>query len=294
MGALTHQPGARGGQRLETALLLRAYSAGLFPMADAREADDVFWVEPRRRGVLPLDAFHLPRSLAKLLRQERFRHTRDLAFQAVIRACASSAPGREQSWINQTILDAYCRLHAEGHAHSIETWDRDGRLVGGLYGVRLGAAFFGESMFSRATDASKAALAHLVARLRVGGFQLLDTQFLTAHLARFGGHEVKRAHYMAALESALRQPADWGRLDKLEGLSAQAPGSGAAGAAAGATAGAGAAAGATAGAGAAAGAESAAAAFRLADPEEPCLPAEPSGGPGPSGKRIVQLLSHTS
>jgi leucyl/phenylalanyl-tRNA--protein transferase len=279
---LTNQAGPKAGQRLETALLLRAYSAGLFPMADAREAEDVFWVEPRRRGILPLDGFHLPRSLAKVLRQERFLHTRDLAFQSVIRACADSAPGREQSWINQTILDAYCRLHAEGHAHSIETWDRNGCLVGGLYGVRLGAAFFGESMFSRATDASKAALAHLIARLRVGGFQLLDTQFLTAHLARFGGHEVKRAHYMSALDSALRLPADWGRLDRQEGLPAQAPGSGTAGVAAGVAAGAGAA---SAGAGTG---------LRFADPGEPCLPVELLGGLGPSGKRIVQLLSQTS
>jgi leucyl/phenylalanyl-tRNA--protein transferase len=284
MGALAGKAGDASGQRLETALLLRAYSAGLFPMADAREADDVFWVEPRRRGVLPLDAFHLPRSLAKVLKQERFFHTHDLAFEAVIRACAAAAPGRDQSWINQTILDAYCRLHAEGHAHSLETWDMSGRLVGGLYGVRIGAAFFGESMFSRATDASKAALAHLVVRLRAGGFQLLDTQFLTAHLARFGGHEVKRAQYMGALDSALRQPADWTALDRLLGVAPQVAGS-ATGAATGA-------AGCVAGAGAGAGVSDDRGADRADD--GPFLPPALLGRLGPSGKRIVQLLSQTS
>lgn len=276
MGALTGKTGDATGQRLETALLLRAYSAGLFPMADAREAEDVFWVEPRRRGILPLDGFHLPKSLAKTLRHEHFLHSHDVAFEAVIRACSEPAPGRDQSWINQTILDAYCRLHAEGHAHSVETWDREGRLVGGLYGVRIGAAFFGESMFSRATDASKAALAHLVVRLRVGGFQLLDTQFLTSHLARFGGLEVKRAQYMSALDAALRQSASWTALDRLLGVDPQAVGLAAAAAGA-----------AGAGAGASAGA-----AFR--PPDGIFLPVELLGGLGPSGKRIVQLLSQTS
>ena len=279
MGTLTGKAGGATGQRLETALLLRAYSAGLFPMADAREADDVFWVEPRRRGVLPLDGFHLPRSLAKVLKQGRFFHTRDVAFEAVIRACSASAPGRDQSWINQTILDAYCRLHAEGHAHSLETWDSAGRLVGGLYGVRIGAAFFGESMFSRATDASKAALAHLVVRLRAGGFQLLDTQFLTAHLARFGGHEVKRAQYMTALDAALRQCADWTALDRQLGIDPQSVVSAAAAAGAGEGASGGVAAG---------------AAGAVFAPDGPALLPDVLGGLGPSGKRIVQLLSQTS
>jgi leucyl/phenylalanyl-tRNA---protein transferase len=275
MGALSNRSGGATGQRLETALLLRAYSAGLFPMADAREADDVFWVEPRRRGVLPLDAFHLPRSLAKVLKQDRFFHSIDLAFGAVIRACSASAPGRDQSWINHSILDAYCRLHAEGHAHSVETWDSEGRLVGGLYGVRLGAAFFGESMFSRQTDASKAALAHLVVRLRAGGFQLLDTQFLTEHLARFGCQEVKRSQYMTALDSALRKRADWHALDRLEGLSPQVVGAGVS-------------------TGAAAGAEGAAGTDFADGDEGPFLPPDLLGGLGPSGKRIVQLLSQIS
>jgi leucyl/phenylalanyl-tRNA--protein transferase len=174
-------------------------------MADAREADDVFWVEPRRRGVLPLDGFHLSRSLAKTLKQERFRHSRDVAFEAVIRACSAAAPGRDQSWINRTILDAYCRLHAEGHAHSLETWDSDGQLVGGLYGVRLGGAFFGESMFSRERDASKIALVHLVARLRRGGWCLLDTQFLTGHLSQFGAIETPQSAYLEMLQAACRR-----------------------------------------------------------------------------------------
>jgi leucyl/phenylalanyl-tRNA--protein transferase len=283
MGGLNNRSGGSKGQRLETGLLLRAYSAGLFPMADTREASDIFWVEPRRRGVLPLDNFHLSRSLAKVLKQERFHHSHDMAFEAVIRACSASAPGRDQSWINHSILDAYCRLHAEGHAHSIETWDSDGRLVGGLYGVRLGAAFFGESMFSRRTDASKAALAHLVVRLRAGGFQLLDTQFLTAHLARFGGHEVKRSQYMVALDSAVRQQGDWRALDRIEGISAQVDGAllSAGGAAAGA------------GAGAGAGAAEAGEDGDLAE-EGFFLPVDVLGGLGPSGKRIVQLLSQTS
>lgn len=200
-------------RRLDTALLLRAYSAGLFPMADTRDSPDVFWVEPRRRGLIPLEGFHLPRSLARTLRRERFRHSVDTAFGQVISACAEAAPGREQSWINRSIEDAYLRLFAEGHAHSVECFDADGELVGGLYGVRIGAAFFGESMFSRVPDASKAALAHLVLRLRLGGFLLLDTQFWTPHLARFGGIEVKRARYLSLLAEALAGAADWRLLD---------------------------------------------------------------------------------
>ncbi len=289
MGALGNRPGDSAGQQLETALLLRAYSAGLFPMADAREAPDVFWVEPRQRGVIPLDGFHLPRSLAKVLKQEQFFHSHDLAFDAVIRACAASAPGRDQSWINHSILDAYCRLHAEGHAHSIETWNRHGQLVGGLYGVRIGAAFFGESMFSRQTDASKAALAHLVARLRVGGFRLLDTQFLTAHLARFGGHELKRSRYMTALDSALRLRADWTALDRLERSAPHPVGEG--GAVVGAVDGAGAGSGTP---GASVGAAEGAAAGDAGFEDLPLRPVAELGAFGPSGKGIVQLLSQTS
>jgi leucyl/phenylalanyl-tRNA--protein transferase len=213
-------------RRLDTALLLRAYAAGLFPMADTRESTDVFWVEPRRRGIIPLEGFHLSRSLARTLAKEQFRHSADRAFELVISGCAERAEGREQSWINPSIEEAYVRLHREGHAHSLEVWNRDGALVGGLYGVRLGAAFFGESMFSRETDASKAALAHLVARLRFGGFHLLDTQFWTPHLGRLGAIEVKRSRYLSLLSEAIGLAADWGAFDRLSARSGGLSGAG--------------------------------------------------------------------
>jgi len=187
---------------LDPDLLLRAYSVGVFPMASTRDAADVFWVEPKKRGILPLDQFHLSRSLAKTLRSDRFRLTVDTAFSDVVALCAEPAPGRPDTWINPDIERAYAELHRRGYAHSVETW-HDGRLVGGLYGVRLGAAFFGESMFSRMRDASKVALAYLVARLRAGGFQLLDCQFLTDHLASLGTIEVGRETYVALLDKAL-------------------------------------------------------------------------------------------
>lgn len=211
---------------LDADLLVRAYSAGIFPMADARDADDVFWVEPRRRGLLPLDRFHLPRSLAKLLRAGRFELTADRAFTEVMRACAEPTPDRPETWINGLILDAYQALHDRGQAHSLECW-QDGRLVGGLYGVHLGAAFFGESMFTRVRDASKVALAHLVARLRAGGFILLDTQFLTDHLARFGTIEVDRADYRVLLSAALGGVGDWGAFDGAEAVGTAGAGWGA-------------------------------------------------------------------
>ena len=187
---------------LDPDLLLRAYSVGVFPMASTRDAADVFWVEPKKRGVLPLDRFHLSRSLAKLIRSDRFTVTVDRAFATVVATCAEATADRPDTWINPAIEQAYAELHRRGHAHSVETW-ADGKLVGGLYGVRLGAAFFGESMFSRADNASKVALAHLVARLRVGGFRLLDCQFLTDHLASLGTIEVDREAYVALLDSAL-------------------------------------------------------------------------------------------
>ena len=201
-------------QRLDPDLLLRAYRIGAFPMADSVDAEDVFWVEPKRRGIIPLDGYHLPRSLAKTLRSERFTVTADRDFGGVMRACAEATPERPDSWINATILDAYGALHARGNAHSVECW-QDGALVGGLYGVKLGAAFFGESMFSRVRDASKIALAHLVARLRVGGFRLLDTQFLTSHLASFGAIELPRAAYKIQLDRALSVAGDFFALDVL-------------------------------------------------------------------------------
>jgi leucyl/phenylalanyl-tRNA---protein transferase len=205
-------PSAPTPHRLDPDLLLRAYAHGVFPMGETRDAPDVFWVEPKRRGVLPLAGFHLPASLAKVLRAERYRVTADRAFAQVMAACAAPVPGRDDSWINPTIIDAYVALHHRGNAHSIECW-ADGDLVGGLYGVKLGAAFFGESMFTRRRDASKVALAWLVARLRVGGFRLLDTQFLTEHLARFGTIEIPRSAYRAQLDGALAGSGDFFALD---------------------------------------------------------------------------------
>ena len=183
---------------LDPRLLLRGYAAGIFPMSDSRDAQDIFWVEPRNRAIIPLDRFHVSRSLARTLRQDRFRVTRDRAFGEVIRTCAA----REETWINAEIERATLGLHAAGHAHSIECWQSD-RLVGGVYGVRLGRAFFGESMFSRVTDASKVALAWLVARMRVGHLTLLDCQFMTAHLASLGAVTVARDTYVELLSAAL-------------------------------------------------------------------------------------------
>jgi leucyl/phenylalanyl-tRNA--protein transferase len=188
--------------RLDPQLLLGAYAVGVFPMADARDADEVYWVEPRRRAILPLDGFHLSRSLRKTVAADRFRVTADHAFAAVLQLCAESADDRPETWISGGIETAFVQLHALGHAHSVECWDGD-RLVGGLYGLALGRAFFGESMVSRATDASKVALAWLVARLRVGGFTLLDCQFQTTHLASLGAVEIDRTDYVALLGAAL-------------------------------------------------------------------------------------------
>jgi leucyl/phenylalanyl-tRNA--protein transferase len=179
-------------------LLLRAYAIGVFPMSDSRDAAEVFWVEPRRRAILPLDRFRLSRSLRKTIRSGEYRVTRDTAFAEVVRRCAE----REETWINAEIESSYGLLHARGHAHSIECWDGD-ELAGGLYGVGLGAAFFGESMFSARRDASKVALAWLVARLKVGGYRLLDCQFMTDHLRSLGAVEVTQEDYLALLDSAL-------------------------------------------------------------------------------------------
>jgi leucyl/phenylalanyl-tRNA--protein transferase len=179
-------------------LLLRAYAIGVFPMSDSREADEVFWVEPRRRAILPLDRFRLSRSLRKTIRSGEYLVTCDTAFAEVVERCAE----REETWINADIEQSYRLLHERGHAHSIECW-HDGALVGGLYGVNLGAAFFGESMFSARRDASKVALAWLVARLKVGGYTLLDCQFMTDHLKSLGAVEVTQENYLALLESAL-------------------------------------------------------------------------------------------
>ncbi len=183
-------------------LLMRAYANGIFPMSDARDDPDTFWIEPEKRAVLPLERFRLSHSLAKTIRQHRFRVTTDQAFARVIATCAEENDERRETWINPEIEEAFCMLHTLGLAHSVECWLGD-QLVGGLYGLALGRAFFGESMFSRATDASKVALAWLVARLKVGGFKLLDCQFMTDHLASLGAVEITQEAYLVLLEAAL-------------------------------------------------------------------------------------------
>lgn len=235
-------------------MLLRGYAAGIFPMADSRDAGDIFWVEPRSRAIIPLDSFHVSRSLAKRLKSGQFTVTRDQAFHQVLLACAD----REETWINSVIERATLGLHAVGHAHSIECW-HEGELVGGLYGVKLGRAFFGESMFSRMTDASKVALAWLVARLRVGHFTLLDCQFMTGHLASLGAVAVPRDRYVALLATALG-----------EGASAAAAGV------------------------SSAGADWSSGDFWALDSLLEAEGAAPGGGGGPGGKFIAQLLGQTS
>lgn len=190
--------------------LLACYARGVFPMADAREDARVFLIDPERRGVIPLERFHISRRLARTVRADPFEVRVDTAFPQVVTACAEAAPGRPETWINGPIEWLYNELHRLGHAHSVECW-RDGELVGGLYGVALRGAFFGESMFSRRTDASKVALVHLVARLIGGGFALLDTQFLTEHLARFGAEEIARREYKRRLARALAVEGDFQR-----------------------------------------------------------------------------------
>ena len=189
--------------------LLDCYRRGVFPMADARDDPRLFLVDPDLRGVLPLDRFHLSKSLRKTIRRDPFEIRINTSFSRVMELCAESAPDRPNTWINSPILNLYSALHRQGHAHCVEAW-LGGELVGGLYGVSLKAAFFGESMFSRATDASKVALAHLVARLRAGGYRLLDTQFVTGHLETFGVEEVPRAEFQERLKVALLSDATFG------------------------------------------------------------------------------------
>lgn len=193
-----------GGLEITPGLLLRAYAAGVFPMANSAEDEEIFWVEPRQRGILPLHRFHMPRSLRKTLRREHYRITIDTAFDAVLDGCAD----RPETWINGGIRSLYSGLFSMGHAHSVEVWV-DGELGGGIYGVRLGGAFFGESMFSRVRDGSKIALSHLVARLIAGGFTLLDTQFTTSHLEWLGARTVPRSTYKEMLADALQVQGDF-------------------------------------------------------------------------------------
>ncbi len=188
--------------RLSPEVLLQAYAMGVFPMGESRYDTRLHWIDPETRGVLPLDSLHVSRRLARTVRRETFEIRVDSAFDAVIRACAEPGPGRWSTWINDQILALYDEVHRMGRAHSVECW-REGKLVGGLYGISLGAAFFGESMFTREADASKVALVHLVARLRAGGYGLLDVQFVTPHLARLGAVEVPRTVYHRSLAKAL-------------------------------------------------------------------------------------------
>jgi leucyl/phenylalanyl-tRNA--protein transferase len=188
--------------------LIACYARGVFPMADARDDDSVFLIDPERRGVLPLGNFHIPKRLARTVRADLYEIRIDTTFDRVIEACAASKPGRVDTWINRPIQRMYGQLFARGLAHSVEAWRGD-ELVGGLYGVSLGGAFFGESMFSTARDASKVALVHLVARLIAGGYQLLDTQFITDHLAQFGTTEISRSDYRRRLNKALGVQGDF-------------------------------------------------------------------------------------
>jgi leucyl/phenylalanyl-tRNA--protein transferase len=234
---------------LDPRLLLQGYAMGIFPMADSRTADEVFWVEPRTRAIIPLDGFHLSHSLRRTIRSDRFAVTFDTAFAEVVKACAD----REETWINADIERAVLSLHRLGHAHSVEVWF-EGELVGGLYGVKLGRAFFGESMFSRMTDASKVALAWLVARLKAGGYTLLDCQFMTEHLASLGAVPVSKDDYSALLAAALGEGDSASEAPVLSG-----PGD-----------------------------------FWALDSLLDAARAAPAGGGGPGGKVIAQLLGQTS
>lgn len=202
--------------------LLDCYARGVFPMADAREDDRVFLVDPDRRGVLPLGGLRISRRLARRVRADPFAVTINRAFHQVVLACAAATPGRTETWINRPIEALYLQLHQLGHAHSVECWEKD-TLVGGLYGVTLKGAFFGESMFSRRTDASKVALVHLVGRLIAGGYRLLDAQFMTDHLAQFGAEEIDRREYKRRLTQALKTDADFYRLGSGGGGDATGP-----------------------------------------------------------------------
>jgi len=202
---------ARGVIEITPQVLLKAYACGIFPMAESADDPALYWIEPQQRGILPLTGLHIPQRLRRTIRQGRFEVRIDSDFDAVIAGCAAAKQGRGTTWINGRIRQLYRHLFDLGHCHTVETW-ADGRLVGGLYGVHLQSAFFGESMFSTERDASKTALVHLAARLISGGFQLLDTQFVTDHLRQFGAVEVNRDAFQRLLERALLRPADFGRM----------------------------------------------------------------------------------
>jgi leucyl/phenylalanyl-tRNA---protein transferase len=193
-------------------VVLKAYSAGIFPMAESASDPSLYWIEPEERGVIPLKGFHISTSLRKSVRKQRYEIRIDTAFDDVIKFCAEKTDTRDVTWINHRIYKLYTQLHKMGCCHSVESW-ADGKLVGGLYGVRIGAVFFGESMFSRATDASKVALVHLVARLNFGGFKLLDAQFQNPHIAQFGTYTIKKADYKPILDDALDGVGDFGAFD---------------------------------------------------------------------------------
>lgn len=200
-------------------MLLRAYAIGVFPMAEDRDDPELFWVDPRMRGVIPFDQMHVPRRLARTIRSGRFQITFSQDFEGVIEGCAEKVEDRPRTWINDRIITLYSSLYHMGHAHSVECW-RDGQLVGGLYGVSLGGAFFGESMFSRERDASKVALVYLVARLIAGGFTMLDTQFITNHLSQFGAMEIPRSEYRVRLADAIKTEADFAHGGEQEEIAA--------------------------------------------------------------------------
>lgn len=202
---------------IDSDVLLRAYAFGVFPMAEARDDPQLYWIDPERRGILPLNAFHLPKRLKRTVKAATFEVRIDTNFRQVMLGCAETGTDREGTWINDRILDLYGELFARGHAHSVECWQK-GRLVGGLYGVSLGAVFFGESMFSRETDASKVALVHLVARLIAGGYRLLDTQFVTEHLKQFGAIEISRDSYRTRLHEATLEKADFKHMPSAYGV----------------------------------------------------------------------------
>lgn len=201
-------------------MLLQAYGIGMFPMARSRDDPRLIWLNPKQRGILPLDAFHLPRRLLRTVRSGGFDVTCDRDFLGVIEGCATPTPDRTDTWINAEIVRLFGELYRMGHVHTVEC-RLEGQLVGGLYGVSLGGAFFGESMFSFVTDASKVALVHLVARLRLGGFVLLDTQFITGHLMRFGAREIPRDDYKARLSEAIERPAIWWAAPEQDMLAAE-------------------------------------------------------------------------